>query len=69
MKRLKSLLVSKTIIWFFIAPAFAHIHVGTPDSIQNEYPYKEKIKDVNTRRIYMVYQKVTAHHYLSISES
>lgn len=69
MKRMKSLLVSKTLILFFIAPAFAHIHMGTPASIQNEYPYKEKIKDVNTKRISMVHQKVTAHHYLSISGS
>lgn len=66
---MKSLLVSKTIILFFIASALAHIHMGKPDSIQNEYPYKQKIKDVNTKRIYIIHQKVTAHHYLSISES
>lgn len=66
---MKSLLVSKTIILFFITSALTHIHMGKPDSCQNEYSYKYKIKDVNMKRIYMIYQKVTVHHYLSISES
>lgn len=37
---MKTLLVLKTTILFFIASALAH--TGKPDSIQIEYPWKQK---------------------------
>ena len=52
MKEMETLLVLKIISLPFIASALADIHMGKPDNIQIEYPYKQKIKEEYKKNLY-----------------